>query len=93
VEALGSANVSLRTAAAYVLGTAASNNAKFQGTLLSTHPDIFIQLMEVGAGASGGAGQGKEGGEALMQSGVLMCAHAYSMAAAELQSSIETSFA
>jgi hypothetical protein len=47
VEALGATNASLRASAAYVLGTAASNNAKFQHTLLAGHPDIFVKLMEV----------------------------------------------
>ncbi|GMH38476.1 hypothetical protein BSKO_06360 [Bryopsis sp. KO-2023] len=38
---------SLATLAAYVLGTAASNNPKFQNDLVGSHPDVFKTLIEM----------------------------------------------
>lgn len=35
----------IRAAAAHVIGTAASNNAKFQQQLLEAHPSIFYHLV------------------------------------------------
>lgn len=37
----------IRTAAAYVIGSAASNNVRFQADLLEAFPDIFDILLEV----------------------------------------------
>lgn len=48
VAALSDAAPDLRAAAAYVLGTAASNNPAFQETLLAVHPDVFSHLLKVG---------------------------------------------
>ena len=39
----------LRAAAAHVIGTAASNNIKFQQQLLDTFPDAFFVLVQVGS--------------------------------------------
>lgn len=40
----------IRTAAAYVIGSAASNNVRFQADLLEAFPDIFDTLLEVRRG-------------------------------------------
>ena len=37
----------VRAAAAHVIGTAASNNVKFQQQLLDTYPDVFPVLISV----------------------------------------------
>jgi hypothetical protein len=37
----------VQEAAAYVLGTAAANNEKFQGYLLKEHPGVVKQLLKV----------------------------------------------
>ena len=42
----------VRAAAAHVLGTAASNNVKFQQQLLDTFPGIFTVLVQAGCGAN-----------------------------------------
>ena len=55
-DGVGSALI--RAAAAHVLGTAASNNVKFQQQLLDTFPDIFEALVQV----RGGEGTGIKGG-------------------------------
>jgi hypothetical protein len=44
VERLDSEEPAVQAMAAYVLGTAASNNAIFQEHLLETVPDIFTKL-------------------------------------------------
>lgn len=45
---LHSTNTSLQAAAAYVVGTAASNNVQFQQHLLQEVPDVFHILVKVG---------------------------------------------
>ena len=57
-DGVGSALI--RAAAAHVLGTAASNNVKFQQQLIDTFPDIFEALVQV---RGGGRGQGLKGGQ------------------------------
>lgn len=37
----------IQAATAYVLGTAASNNIKFQQQLLAAHPGVVAQLLKV----------------------------------------------
>jgi len=47
VEQLEAQEGNLRALAAYVLGTAASNNPHFQNDLLELYPDIFSRLRQV----------------------------------------------
>lgn len=42
---------SLQAGAAYVLGTAASNNAKLAGEVLQEHPKLLQQLLKVSLGS------------------------------------------
>lgn len=44
----------LATAAAHVIGTAASNNPTFQRALLSQHPEVVGTLLQVRGGGTGG---------------------------------------
>lgn len=50
---------SLQAGAAYVLGTAASNNEKLAGVLVKDHPHLLQQLLKVGV--SRGMGSRAEG--------------------------------
>eukprot|EP00983_Pelagomonas_calceolata_P028667 897692-Pelagomonas_calceolata.AAC.1 len=47
VDLLKAEEGTLRAAAAYVVGTAASNNPRFQLDLLEVYPDIFSRLRQV----------------------------------------------
>ncbi|KAL6765822.1 armadillo-type protein [Haematococcus lacustris] len=55
VAALDHTHPDMRAAAAYALGTAASNNPTFQAVLLQLHPDIFHQLSRLVLDADEGA--------------------------------------
>jgi hypothetical protein len=48
VRLLQEGSPAVQAAAAYVLGTAASNNDKFQGQLLEAHPEVLAHLLQVG---------------------------------------------
>ncbi|GAB4817589.1 hypothetical protein N2152v2_004635 [Parachlorella kessleri] len=54
VALLGSPSPLLRAGAAYVLGTAASNNGPFQQTLMQAHPEVVPALMQLVNTASSG---------------------------------------
>lgn len=47
VSLLAEESPTIQAAAAYVLGTAASNNNKFQDQLMQTHPETVTLLMQV----------------------------------------------
>ena len=58
VALLAHGTADVQEGAAYVLGTAAANNEKFQGNLFAEHPGVVKQLLEVGqrGGDKGGGG-------------------------------------
>lgn len=47
VALLAASSPTLQAAAAYVLGTAASNNPPFQATLLEQHPQTVAALLQI----------------------------------------------
>jgi hypothetical protein len=61
VRLLGSPSPLLRAGAAYVLGTAASNNEPFQQSLMQHHPEVVPALMQLINTASSAAGAAAPG--------------------------------
>jgi hypothetical protein len=54
VSLLGEGAPSLQAGAAYVLGTAASNNEKLASVLVKEHPQLLQQLLKVSRLVEGG---------------------------------------